>query len=179
MLGLCFIRCLSGLLRDFWRGKQIRLAGDPGGESPGAVAARRARLIGGREGEPGPAGQVRPTRRIRFVPFRGGGCRPGAALADGVALAVGDGQAPGGAGVAGRGGGQVAGQVGVDGANPSYFAGLATSGSACSLNYEDSVAVQEAVQPRRRTTTMPGKSSLQVHNGVTTARVLPKADMRC
>jgi len=43
-----------------------------------------------------------------------GGCWPGAAVADGVALAVGHRAAPGRAGVAGGGLGEVPGQVGVD-----------------------------------------------------------------
>jgi hypothetical protein len=48
---------------------------------------------------------------------------------------------------------------------------------ACSLNYQDNVAVQEAVRPRRRTDAIPGESSWLVHYGVTTTRALPKADM--
>ena len=68
----------------------------PGGEPPGAVPARRAGLTGGGEGEPGAAGRIVPAG---FAAFR----RPGAAVADGVALAVGDGDAPGRPGVAGRG----------------------------------------------------------------------------
>ena len=55
---------------------------------------------------------------------------PGAAVSHRVPVLVGDRDAPGGPGVAGRGRGQVPGQVRVGEANPSYFAGLATSGSA-------------------------------------------------
>jgi hypothetical protein len=105
--------------------EQVPLAGDAGGEPPGAVPAGRSGLVSGDEGEPGSAGRVGPAGRVRFVPFgaAGGGCGPGAAVPDGVALAVGDGQAPGGAGVAGGGGGQVAGQVGVDGSEAGRLAG--------------------------------------------------------
>jgi hypothetical protein len=42
----------------------------------------------------------------------------------------------------------------------SGMSALQTRTHACSLNYGDNVAVQEAVQPRRRTAVMPGKSSL-------------------
>ena len=104
--------------------EQVPLPGDPGGESPGSVSAGRSGLISGGEGEPCSAGRVGPAGRAGFAPCRPvGGCRPGAAVPDGVALAVGDGHAPGGPGVAGRGGGQVAGQVGVDGADAGHLAG--------------------------------------------------------
>ncbi len=96
---------------------------------------RRPGLPGGGEGEPGPAGRVRPARPARRAGCAGcaglipgaaapaaGGCGPCAAVPDGVSLAVGDGHAPGRAGAAGRGGGQVAGQVGVDEANPVHLA---------------------------------------------------------
>ena len=88
----------------------------PGGEPPGAVPAGRAGLIGGSEGEPGSAGRVVP---VRFSASDG----PGAAVADGVALAVGHRHAPGGPGVAGRGPSQVPGQVGVDRPDPAQLAG--------------------------------------------------------
>jgi hypothetical protein len=111
--------------------EQVPLPGDSGGQSPGAVPPGRAGLAGGAEGEPGPAGRVRPAGRTGFGPCPAAGGRgPGAAVPDSVALAVGDRDAPGRPGVAGGGRGQVAGQVGVDGANPANFGGLATSGFA-------------------------------------------------
>jgi len=109
--------------------EQIALPGDPGGEPPGPVAAGRAGLPGGDEGEPGSPGRTGAIRSIWFagfsaVPGGAGGGGPGAAVADGVALAVGHRYAPGGTGVAGGGLGQIAGQVGVDGANSVHLAGL-------------------------------------------------------
>lgn len=82
-----------------------------GGEPPGARAAI------GSEGEPGTtAGRVVP---VTFSSFH----RPGAAVADRMALAVGDGEAPGGPGVAGGGRSEIAGQARVDGADPSNSPG--------------------------------------------------------
>jgi hypothetical protein len=75
----------------------------PGGQPPGAGSGRC-------EGKPGLAGRIRATGRAvatGFSPFH----RPGAAVRDGVPVPVGDGDVPGGAGVAGRGGGQLAGQI--------------------------------------------------------------------
>src|SRR5580692_4693718 len=72
----------------------------PGGEPPRPVPAGRAGLTGGGEGEPGSAGRIVP---VRFSAFH----RPGAAMADGVALAVSHRHAPGRPGVAGRGRSQV------------------------------------------------------------------------
>ena len=53
-----------------------------------------------------------------------GGDRPGAAVREGVAVRVGDGQAPAGRRVGGRPAGHVAGQGGVDGAEAAGFAGM-------------------------------------------------------
>src|SRR5215472_12346362 len=104
--------------------KQVPLPGDAGGEPPDAVAAWRAGLAGGGEGEPGLTGRVRPSGHARFVPFGGaGGCGSGAAVADGAALAVGDGHAPGGARVTGRGPSQLPGQVGVNRPDPGNLTG--------------------------------------------------------
>jgi hypothetical protein len=70
----------------------------------------------GPPGVPGVPGLARPAR----WPL---GWAPGAAVADGVAVLVGDGDAPGGPGAAGRGGDQVPGQGGVGGANSVHLAG--------------------------------------------------------
>jgi hypothetical protein len=69
------------------------LPGNPGGEPPGPVTARRAGLAGGSEREPRFAGRIRPAR---FVPFTaaGGGCGPGAPVPDRAPLLVGHGHAP-------------------------------------------------------------------------------------
>src|SRR5580693_4351997 len=88
----------------------------PGGEPPGAVPAGRAGLIGGSEGEPGSAGRIMP---VRFSAFHG----PGAAVPDRVPLLVGDGDAPGRPGIAGRGSSQVPGQVRVDRPDPAQLTG--------------------------------------------------------
>ena len=73
---------------------------DPGGEAPGTVPVWRAWPICGGEAEPGPTGRVWSAGSVRFVPFSGGGgCRPGAAVPDGVPLAIGDRHAPGRAGL--------------------------------------------------------------------------------
>src|ERR1700685_39722 len=82
-------------------GERAAGAGDAGGDPPAAVSAGRAGLAGRGEGEPGPAGRIRAGWFIWFAWFRAvpgavGGCGAGAAVADGVALAVGDGDAPGG-----------------------------------------------------------------------------------
>ena len=90
------------------RDDQVR-SGSGGAQPPGAIAVGRAVPAGRGEGEPG------------FSWRAGAGAFPvtpgfgaGAAVGDGVALVVGDGQAPGGPGVGCGGGGQVAGQPGVD-----------------------------------------------------------------
>jgi hypothetical protein len=105
--------------------QQVPLPGDPGAEPPCPVSSRRTRTVGGGEGERWPAGRVGPARRVRFVPLTTavGRCGPGAAVPDGVPLAVGDGHAPGRARVAGRGRGQVPGQVRVDMAIPPISLG--------------------------------------------------------
>ena len=54
-----------------------------------------------------------------------------------------------------------------------------TSESACSLKYEDNVAVQEVVQAGGGLPSCPESPIWRIHNGVATARVLPKADTRC
>jgi hypothetical protein len=73
----------------------------PGGEPPGSVSAGRSRVIGTGKGEAGWAGTA------GFSASDG----PGAAVSHGVPVLVGDRDAPGGPGVAGRRGGQVPGQV--------------------------------------------------------------------
>src|SRR5271154_606818 len=114
----------------------VRLPGSAGGQPPGPVPAGRAMLAGGGAREPRPArvaGRARGTGRIvaggrivaaggivaagrAWCAARGGTCRagpgfwPGAAVADGVAVLVGDRYAPGGPGVAGGGPDQVAGR---------------------------------------------------------------------
>ena len=130
------------------RDQQVRPPGHPGGQPPGPVAAGRPVTPGGGEGEPRPqagagsaglilaAGRVVAAGRImqagRIV--RGGrvvsggagvvfGCGPGAAVADGVALLVGDGDAVRGLGVGGGGRGEVAGQRWVDGAQAGHLGG--------------------------------------------------------
>jgi hypothetical protein len=71
---------------------------------------RRPLLARGREVEPGAIPVPGPARRCWSCSFPvARGLGPGAAVPDGVPLAVGDGHAPGGLGVAG-GGGQVTGQ---------------------------------------------------------------------
>jgi hypothetical protein len=133
--------------------QQVRLAGQPGGQPPGAIPAGRSRLVIASEREPwapavcwlpgrgpvpvpgsagtgGPIGVAGPTGRVmharggRFAPLRRVvalvfGFGPGAAVADGVPVLVGDGDAPGGAGGAG-GGGQVAGQRRVSRSRSKY-----------------------------------------------------------
>src|SRR5690349_12736415 len=82
-------------------------AGAGGAQPPGAIsAAGRSVAAGGGEGEPRRAGAGALPVVLGFG--------PGAAVGDGVALVVGDGQAPGGPGVGCGGGGQIAGQPGVD-----------------------------------------------------------------
>ncbi len=94
------------------RDQEIPLSAGLGGEPPAPVSLWWALLAGGREGEPG---SVLGPRRAAFlpVPVVSVGFWPGAAVADGVALLIGHGDAPGGCRVAGRGAGQVAGKVGV------------------------------------------------------------------
>src|SRR5580658_697206 len=81
--------------------EQVPLAGDPGGQPPRPVPSSRAGRADGSEGEPGPAGRIGTARFVRFSAdlAAGGGRGPGTAVPDGVALAVGDREAPGGAGV--------------------------------------------------------------------------------
>ena len=59
---------------------------------------------------------------------------------------------------------------------PVTFAAVAQAAGFSELR--DNAAVQEVVQPERRTAIVSGKSSWQVHNGLAAARALPKADMR-
>ena len=103
---------------------QVPLPRDAGGQPPGAVAARRAMVACGGEGEPLPvraaAGRVVSAGRARTLLVRSAfsvafGCWPSAAVADGVAVLVRDRDAPRGRGVPGGGAGQVAGQPRVDG----------------------------------------------------------------
>jgi len=94
--------------------EQVPLPGHPGGEPPGPVSSGRAGLISWSEGERWPAGRVGSIWCAVFVPFdRPGGGGPGAAVADGVPLAVGHRQTPGRPGAAGGSTSQVAGEVGV------------------------------------------------------------------
>src|SRR5580704_11929880 len=85
----------------------------PGGEPPGSVSAGRSRVIGTGEGEAGWGGTA------GFSASDG----PGAAVSHGVPVAVGDRDAPGGSGVAGRCGSQIPGQVRVDGPDPGQLTG--------------------------------------------------------
>jgi hypothetical protein len=88
------------------RDDQVR-SGSGGAQPPGAVSAPgRAVPADGSEGEPRRAGAG------AFAVACGFGA--GAAVGDGVALVVGDGEAPGGLRAGCGGGGQVAGQPGVD-----------------------------------------------------------------
>jgi len=109
--------------------QQVPLAGQAGGQPPGPVPAGRPVLAGAGEGEPwrvavaGPAGRIVVTGRGGsagrggFVPPGGvqavAGFGSGAAVADGVAVLVGDGEAVRSGGVGGGGAGQVPGQGGV------------------------------------------------------------------
>jgi hypothetical protein len=96
--------------------QQSLLPGQAGGQPPGAVPAGRPVITGGGEGEPrqgagaGSAGRIMAGRGVVA------GFRSCAAVADGVAVLVGDGQAPSGLQVSSGGAGQVAGQGRVDGA---------------------------------------------------------------
>ena len=96
------------------RDDQVR-PGSGGVQPPGAVPARRAVPAGGSKGEPRRAG----AGALPVTP----GFGAGAAVGDGVALVVGDGQAPGGLRVGCGGGGEVAGQPRVDRAQPGELAG--------------------------------------------------------
>ena len=87
------------------RDDQVR-SGSGGAQPPCAVPARRAVPAGGSEGEPRRSG----AGALPVTP----GFGAGAAVPDGVALVVGDGEAPGGLRAGCGGGGQVAGQPGVD-----------------------------------------------------------------
>ena len=99
---------------------QVWLSGCAGVQLPGAVSVVGWPVpAGGGEGEPGPvpgpAGRVASVQRPGFPAFLAvsPGSWPGAAVADGVSLLVGDGDAPRGGGVLRGGVRQVAGQVGV------------------------------------------------------------------
>ncbi len=122
------------------------LAGDPGGEPPGPVSARRPGAGRG-EGEPGLRAAGRPgsagRRAGRLVPgavrrpgplrcpgasgsavsSAAAGFGPGAGVPGGASAGVGDGQAPRRRRVRGGGGGQVAGQPRVDRAEAGELPG--------------------------------------------------------
>lgn len=102
-------------------GQQVG-ARSPGPEPPGAVPAGRVGAVFSGEGE---AGAIPGCRPAAFLAVAAVSAEFGAsaAVADGVAVLVGDREAPGGAGVAGGRGGQVTGQVGVDGADAGNLAG--------------------------------------------------------
>ena len=81
----------------------------------------------GLRGEPWCARGVRAAGHAWHAGFAagvaaGGRGGPGAAVAEGVFLAVGDGQAPGGTGVAGGDGRKVPGQAGIGGADSGHLA---------------------------------------------------------
>src|ERR1035438_8763233 len=117
------------------RDHQGPLAGDPGSKSPGAISSGWAGLAAAGEGEArrwgaaGPAGRIVTGRIVTgrvMVTGRPGShavCGPGvvlgfgagAAVAGGVSLLVGDGNAPGGLGIGGGRAGQVPGQRRGDG----------------------------------------------------------------
>src|SRR5689334_20097977 len=97
------------------RDDQVR-SGSGGAQPPGVISAPGWAVPAGRgEGEPRRAG----SGALAVVP----GFGAGAAVPDGVSLVVGDGEAPGCLGVGCGGGGQVAGQPGVDRAQACEFAG--------------------------------------------------------
>src|SRR5208337_4144542 len=105
------------------RDEQGGLAADAGGEPPASVSAGWPVRIGRGEGEPG-LGWVVTSRRSWFLGFLvSPGLGSGASVTDGVALVVGDGEAPGGLGAGGGGMGQVAGEPWVDGAEAGDLAG--------------------------------------------------------
>ena len=101
--------------------QQVAVAGDAGGEPPGSVAARRTLVAGAGEGESGAKRAGRAGGMVRAGRIVGAGWRfrssglgflrfgPGASVAGGVSLAVGDRDLPFGLGAAGGGAGQVAG----------------------------------------------------------------------
>jgi hypothetical protein len=97
---------------------QVR-AGPRGAQPPAAVSAGRPVPAGRGEPEPGPA-RRRPWSGAFPVAL---GFGPGAAVPDGVALLVGHRDAPGGLRVGRGGGGQVAGQPRVDGADAGDLPG--------------------------------------------------------
>ena len=108
--------------------EQVPLPGSPGGERPGAVSAGRAGLVRRGEGERRRAGRIRAVFGAWFMTFRGvcpaaGGGGAGAAMADSVPVLVGHGHAPGGPGGAGRRGGQVTGQIRIEGADTGHLTG--------------------------------------------------------
>ncbi len=103
------------------RDGQVGLSAGPAAQCPGAVSARWGVLAGGGEGEPWPVpvpGPARWSRSLWFPVTFGFGS--GAAVADGVPVLVGDGDAPGGLGVAGGGVGKVAGEGGVSQSRSKY-----------------------------------------------------------
>ena len=104
-----------------------RVPRHPSAEPPGAIPTRWSGVISAGEAEGWPSGRVRAARRNGLVLYGGacvpGGCGPGAAVADGVALAVGDGDAPGGPGRPGRCRGQVPGQVWIQGPDSGHLTG--------------------------------------------------------
>jgi hypothetical protein len=102
------------------RDQQGPLSGDPGDQPPAAVSAGWAVLAGGGEGKSwwwgaaGPAGRIVAAGRLGSGASCGagvvGGFGPGAAVAGGVSLLVGDGHAPRRLRVGGGRAGQVPGQ---------------------------------------------------------------------
>ena len=109
--------------------EQVPLSLSSGGEPPDTVPAWWPGLVRRGEAERRVARRwIRPICDVGFMAFRGvcpaaGGCGAGAAMADSVAVLVGHGHAPGGPGGAGRRGGQIAGQIGVQGADAGHLAG--------------------------------------------------------
>src|SRR5207245_2829047 len=98
----------------------ISFSAGPGGQPPDPVTARRPMRAGGGEGESRTwgaacaAGRIASVRRPGFTAFRPlpavPGFGPGAAVADGVSLLVGDRDAPRRLRVPGSSRGQLAGQ---------------------------------------------------------------------
>jgi len=104
----------QGVDRDDQAGPGAREA-----QPPGAVSAGRPAPAGRGEAEPVLARRRAGARALAVA----AGFGAGAAVPDGVAVLVGDRDAPGGPGVTGGGGGQVAGQPRVDRAQAGEFAG--------------------------------------------------------